>query len=154
MAAIATRPKVLGVRPRPCFTLHTTNVNVFTVQEKCTAVLSFRRKKDAIHFGRILEAKFALDKEWPVVQFLQSNDWYVKHTSEHLDLSRIFVTEWDTDDLHSVCINHNFPIVDVENVLINQDRMNMKGSYISWDLDPNFYKEYFENVLHSNETSD
>ena len=38
MATIAYRPtRVLGIKPKPCFTLHTTHVNIFTVQEKSTA---------------------------------------------------------------------------------------------------------------------
>jgi len=148
MATIAYRPtRVLGIKPKPCFTLHTTHVNIFTVQEKSTAVLSFHRKKDALHFGRILEAKFTVDKEWPVVQFGASNDWFVRYTEPELELTRIYITEWDIDNLHSVCINHNLPIVEVEKVIINQDKMNMKGAYISWDIEPKFFIDYYENLL-------
>jgi len=148
MAAVSVRStKVLGVKPKPCFTLHTTSINIFTVQEKCTAVLSFSKRKDAVHFGRILEAKFAADKEWPVVEFSHSNNWFVRYGDVETELTKIFITEWDTDNLHSVCINHNLPIVEVEKILLAPDKLNMRGNYISWDINPEFFKDYYENLF-------
>jgi len=148
MATIAIRPmKSLGIKPKPCFTLHTTHVNIFTVQDKSTAVLSFNRKRDAVHFGRILEAKYTVDKEWPFVEFGASNDWFIKYTEPEAELTKIYITEWDMDNLHSVCINHNLPIVEVEKIIIGQDKMNIKGHYISWDINPEFFKDYYEHLL-------
>jgi hypothetical protein len=148
MATIAIRPTTFGVPKDKRYTIHTTNINIFTVQEKCTAVLSFQRRKDAVHFCEILEAKFAVDKQWPMIEFSQPNEWFIRgDTPTNINISDTFVTEWDTDSLHNVCINNNLPLVEVQKILLRNDKLNMKGHCISWDIEPKHYIEYFNHLI-------
>jgi hypothetical protein len=138
----------IALKAPPVFTLHTSSINIFSVQDKCTAALSFSKRKDAVHFARLLESKFAVDHVWPTIEFSNVNNWIVKDVSNDIKMNNVYITEWDSDSLYNICINSNMPLVEVEKIVFGTDKMNIKGKYISWDVEPKYYIDYFNHLIY------
>jgi hypothetical protein len=125
------------------FSLHTSNVNIYTIKASKPAALSFSKRDDAILFGKLLEGKFNVDKQWPMFEMSDMTNWSIKIKNEDEELCHIFVTEWEADSFQNVCINHNIANVNIESAKFSKDTLKLKGIYVSWDVDPTYYVDYF-----------
>jgi hypothetical protein len=126
----------------PRYSLHTSNINIYTIKACKPAALSFSTRNDAILFGKVLEGKFHVDRQWPYFEMTDMLNWEIKLNKDD-DLKHIFITEWERDSFQNICINHNIANVNIESAKLVKDTLKLKGSYTSWDVEPLYYVDYF-----------
>ncbi len=115
------------------YTLHI-GTTIFTVQHQDTSVLSFRKKSDAVSFGRILECHYDLTKEWPILKF---DDYTVYGIFEkNPRLKYLDIKDWDNESLRYFCITNAFSMIDV---LKFENERKLYGKTFRWDAPSNLY---------------
>ena len=147
MAGILTRPPPMKTKKLPKYgggggrlhTLHSTYKDIFTIQTKHKpAILAFRSKEDAITFGKLLETNYEIEKKWPLIT-MDNDDLWFKY--EERELSYLTIMPWDYDNIKTLCITHDFSMIDVK-MLAGLTKLS--GVYCSWDVNYELWAELLE----------
>jgi hypothetical protein len=90
-------------------------------------VLSFKRKRDAIKMGRIMEGYYNLVNTWPMITF---DDPLVVRNNPRMDLKYLNLIEWDFEAVSTFCQLNSFGLMDIHSI----DGFRFKGTKYHWDL--------------------
>lgn len=125
---------------RKYYTLHCADF-VFTIQKNGTSVLSFRKKRDAAHFGLLLESHFDLTHTWPNINFEES---LMFRSPRNTRLKYLNINEWREEDLRNFCIRNYMGMLDIYNI---EEEYKLVGRSIYWEAPMNIYIETLNNRI-------
>jgi hypothetical protein len=144
MASYVIPVKPPGVKVRDGIgkfhTLHCGS-HIFTIQKNGTSVVAFRSKKDANHFGKLLESHFELSRTWPTINFEET--LLFKKPKEQ-SLVYLSINSWREEDLREFCIKNYMNMLDI--IKIEND-YKLVGRSISWEVPMDFYVELLNEKL-------
>jgi hypothetical protein len=121
------------------YTLHF-DKRVFTVQKNGTSLVSFRKKDDAVRFGKMLETHFDMMHSWPTIDFEETVLY--RNTKSHR-LKYINTRSWEEDQLRNFCVRNFFNMLDIHRF---EDDNRLVGNTITWEADPYFYGRLFDDM--------
>jgi len=105
-----------------------------------TAVVAFKRERDAILFGRTVEADYFANKVWPDFEKL-----VFTHKTLVDDLKLITPVSWsDEDSLKEFCAKHFFDMI-VINHISNTFKIN--GDVLQLYVPEQFHAPYLEELF-------
>jgi len=139
MATLVKQQTALNKPKVYTLTLHPNTILVVTPPEKRTAVLSFKQKKCAIEFGRLIESHKALTKEWPNL----SKGKIRFYDDGRKNPTFVDIMEWDPDELVYECGVRYMNIIDIECFSNNS---KLSGKYKDIDMEPFMFKEYLDYI--------
>lgn len=124
---------------RKFHTLHLID-NVFTIQNNGTAIVSFRNKTDALHFGKMLESHFDMTHEWPIINF---EDTILFRQSKVNRLKYLSMKSWEEEKLRQFCVKNYFSMLDIFKF---ENDFKLVGRSVFWEAEsPNYYIELLNN---------
>ena len=115
--------------------------HVFTIQKNGTSVVAFRNKKDASHFGKLLESHFELARVWPAIDFEQT---LLFRKPKDQVLKYLYIDTWKEDDLRDFCIKNYMNMLDIFTI---EDEYRLVGRSISWEAPMDFYVDQLNEKL-------
>ena len=140
---ISTRPPTVLVKDGlvKFHTLHCGPQHIFTIQKNGTSIVSFRNKKDANKFGKLLESHFEVSKSWPYINFDET--LMFKNTKDD-SLKYLYLHTWKEDDLKNFCIQNYMNMLDIFRI---EGEYRLVGRTVSWEAPMDFYVSRLNNKL-------
>lgn len=121
------------------YTLHF-DKQVFTVQKNGTSLVSFRKRDDAVRFGKMLETHFDMMHDWPTIDFEETILY--KNTKSNR-LKYINTRAWEEEQIRNFCVRNFFNMLDIHSF---EDDNRLVGNLVSWEADPYFYSRLFDDL--------
>lgn len=145
------------VRPRPqlptaqtnrkYYTIHSNKNNAFTLklnEDVKTAIVGFKDIDDAVRIGNMIETYFVAHKEWPDMH--EPGQLYLPNGRLE-DLSRVFIQQWEFDDLKINCTRNFLDFISVEKIIPkNPSSYSLSGDMYSFSASFDFYRNRFDEL--------
>jgi hypothetical protein len=154
MTTILTRPPVRpdtgGHKRKMYWTIHSRPNDAFALRfssEASTAILGFRKRRDAILVGSMIEAHIAELKSWPRVDMFEDDLWFPAPVSD--ELTRLTLRTWEYNDLKILCTRNMLNLIAVEEIKTKGAGLgySFKGQAIRYEADIDFYQNRFEELF-------
>jgi len=120
------------------FTIHTQPNHVFTlklVDEEKTSVVGFRDWDDAFMIGKMIEAHFNSQKEWPSTRDVNSLN--LMAANANVILRHTYIQKWDFDDLEMICTKNFLNLISVDDM---KNGYSFGGNVYNFEADLDFYR--------------
>ena len=122
------------------YTLHF-DKRVFTVQKNGTSLVSFRKRDDAVRFGKMLETHFEMMHAWPTIDFEET---ILYKNTRSPRLKYINTRSWEKEEhIRNFCVRNFFNMLDIHKF---EDDNRLVGNFVSWEADPYFYSRLFDDL--------
>ena len=130
-------------KPKSFFTIHTHPNHAFTLKlsdEDKTSVVGFRDWDDAFLIGKMIEAHFTAQKEWPETR--QAGSLILRSSNPDDVLMHTYIQKWNFDELEMICTKNFLNFIGVENI-VNRKNMGyaFDGNVYKFEADIDFYRE-------------
>lgn len=129
--------------PTKYYTLHTNPNTTFTLrlnEQIGTAVVGFREWDDAIFIGKMMEAYFIHQKEWPDIQREDGSLILPVPVKSDPVLRHLYIQEWDFDDLKYICTTNFLNMIGVNAIQSKKTGYAFSGNTFSFSAPPEFYQ--------------
>ena len=130
------------------FTIHTDPNHAFTLKladNTKTSMVGFRDWDDAFLIGKMIEAHFTVQKEWPDTR---QTDSLILRSSDTNDILRYtYIQKWDSDELEMICTKNFLDLIGVENIVKNKSHTySFDGKVYKFEASIDFYRERIDEL--------
>ena len=130
-------------KPKSFFTIHTHPNHAFTLklsEEDNTSVVWFRDWDDAFLIGKMIEAHFTIQKEWPETR--EAGSLILRASNTDDVLRHTYIQKWDFDELEMICTKNFLNFIGVENIVKSKSQgYSFDGNVYKFEADIDFYRE-------------
>jgi hypothetical protein len=137
-------------KSRKYYTLHTTRNDAFTLrvnEDSRTSIVGFTEWDNAMFVGKMLEAYFIDQKEWPTTYevgalILPGPQW------PHDVLHHLYIQQWEFDELKLTCTQNFLDMISINDIV----KKKAQGGYVfagnsySFDAPIEFYRERLKEI--------
>jgi hypothetical protein len=137
-------------KSRKYYTLHTTRNNAFTLrvdEQARTSIVGFTEWDNAMFVGKMLEAYFDDQMEWPPTY--EVGGLILPSPQGPLDvLHHLYIQQWEFDELKLTCTQNFLDMISINDVV----KKKAQGGYVftgnaySFDADPDFYRQRLKEI--------
>ena len=137
-------------RNRKYYTLHTGANDAFTLrvnEQARTSVVGFTDWDNAMFVGKMLEAYFDDQMEWPMTYEVGALILPGPQGPRDV-LSHLYIQQWDFDELKLTCTQNFLDMISINDIV----KKKAQGGYVfagnaySFDADPDFYRRRLEEI--------
>lgn len=145
MTSIITPP----VRPGPTvktrwggrsyYTIHVHPNNAFSVrlnEDAPTAIISFKSQDHAVLLGKMVEAHYMKQKEWP-----DTTGRFLLPLPQGGELAFLFIRKWDFEELKMTCTKNFLSMVSVDDIENTKTGFRFDGKIFTFEASREFHIE-------------
>jgi hypothetical protein len=136
--------------PRTYWTIHSKPNHAFSLRfnnDQRTGMMGFNRREDALLVGTMIETHVLTRKSWPEMDRDQNALWLPAPDSNNL--SMLYLCTWSYDDIKLLCTRNLLDLISIEQITAKGtgEGYSFKGTSTSYEADPEFYKERFDELI-------